>query len=249
MEAGCGVARTVLRSLLLAPLAAGCIGDFLLSPAPRELRTRTTWLRRTAHRHAKWLGLQVRVHGEIPHAGLIVANHVSYLDIVALSSVAGCAFVAKKEVASWPLFGTFAKMGATIFVDRERRGAVAEVSGLMRSHLDAGVPVTLFPEGTSSDGASVLPFRSSLFEPVAELACPVAACAHRYSLADGSVADEVAYWRDMTLAPHLLNLLGKRGVTLDLHFGPSRPRIGDRKSLARELHEEVTTLLRNSTRA
>ena len=121
--------------------------------------------------------------------------------------------------------------------------AVAGAAEQMRSLLEAGVPVVLFPEGTSSDGSAVLPFRSSLFEPVVELACPVTACAHRYSVEEGSVADEVAYWGDMTLAPHLLNLLGKSGVTLDLHFGLSRPRNGDRKTLARELHAEVSTLL------
>src|SRR6266700_5224969 len=95
----------------------------------------------------------------------------------ALGTVARCAFVAKKEVAHWPLFGLYARCGATVFVDRERRGAVAEVAGEMRERLDAGVPLTLFPEGTSTDGSDVLPFRSSLFEPVVKLACPVTACA------------------------------------------------------------------------
>lgn len=243
-----GTARIAMRTLLLAPLATGCLGDYFLSGARRSLMERVDWLRRASARHAKWMGLKVRVHGEVPRSGLIVANHVSYLDIVALSSIARCAFVAKKEVASWPLFGLYARIGATVFVDREHRGAVAGVAGEMRSHLNAGVPVTLFPEGTSSDGSGVLPFRSSLFEPVVELSCPVTACAHRYSLEEGSVADEVAYWRDMTLAPHLLNLLGKSGVTLDLHFGPSRHRQGDRKTLARDLHAEVRALLEEAGR-
>ena len=236
-------ARATARTMLLPPLAAGCLADYVRSGAGADLPARVTWLQRTALRHAKWIGLKIRIHGDVPSTGLIVANHVSYLDIVALSSVAGCAFVAKKEVASWPLFGLYAKLGATIFVDRERRGAVAEVAAQMRAILDAGIPVVLFPEGTSSDGSAVLPFRSSLLEPVVELAAPVTACAHRYSLEDGSVADEVAYWRDMTLAPHLLNLLGKSSVSLDLRFGVSRPRSSDRKTLARELHSEVTALL------
>lgn len=235
--------RATARTMLLPPLAARCLADYLCSRAHGKLPSRVAWLQRTALRHARWIGLQIRVHGEVPHTGLIVANHVSYLDIVALSSVVGCAFVAKKEVASWPLFGLYARLGATIFVDRERRGAVADVAEQMQTLLDAGIPVVLFPEGTSSDGSAVLPFRSSLFEPVVKLATPVTACAHRYSLEGGSVADEVAYWRDMTLAPHLLNLLGKSSVTLDLHFGPSRPRTADRKTLARELHSEVTALL------
>ena len=239
-----GAARTAMRTLLLPPLAAGCLGDFLFSGAGKNIRERVHWLRRTAVRHAKWLGLRIRIHGEIPHAGLIVANHVSYLDIVALSAGARCAFVSKKEVARWPVFGLYARLGATIFVDRERRSAVADVAEEMRGHLDAGVPLTLFPEGTSTGGDDVLPFRSSLFDPVVQLGCPVAACALRYSLDDGgSVADEVAYWRDMTLAPHLLRLFGKNRITLDLRFGPSSQRTGDRKTLARDLHAEVRSLL------
>ena len=246
MDAAAAAARTAMRTLLLFPLAAGCLGDFLLSGASRSIRDRVRWLARSSARHIKWMGVRINVHGEIPRGGLIVANHVSYVDIVALSSVATCALVSKKEVARWPLFGLYARIGATVFVDRERRGAVAEAAAEMRERLDAGVPLTLFPEGTSSDGSDVLPFRSSLFEPVVELACPVTACALRYSLEGGSVADEVAYWRDMTLAPHLLHFLGKTGVTLDIHFGPSSLRSGDRKTLARDLHAEVRALLRGT---
>jgi len=246
MGTAADAARSAIRSLLLPSLAAGCLGDFFLGGGRHSLRHRVQWLRRTALRHAKWIGVRIRVHGDIPCEGLIVSNHVSYLDIVALSAVAECAFVSKKEVARWPLFGLYARLGATVFVDRERRGAVAEVAGEMRKRLDAGMPLALFPEGTSTDGSDVLPFRSSLLEPVVELGCPVTACALRYTLAGGSVADEVAYWRDMTLAPHLLNLLGKTGVTLDIHFGPSHRRTGNRKTLARDLHAEVRTLQRGA---
>jgi 1-acyl-sn-glycerol-3-phosphate acyltransferase len=238
-----GAARTAMRSLLLPPLAAACIADFVFSGARRSIRERVRWLSRASARHVKWMGCGIKVHGEIPTGGLIVSNHVSYVDIVALSTVAKCAFVSKKEVARWPIFGLYARLGATVFVDRERRSAVADVADEMRVRLDAGVPLTLFPEGTSTDGSDVLPFRTSLFEPVVELGCPVTACALRYSLEGGSVADEIAYWGDMTLAPHLLNLLGKSGVTLDIHFGPSKRRTGDRKTLARDLHAEVRTLL------
>ena len=164
-----------MRLLLLPPVAARCFGDFLFSAARTGIRKRVQWLSRVALCHAKWIGLRIRVHGEIPRKGLIVANHVSYLDIVALSAAAACAFVSKREVATWPLFGLYAKCGATIFVDRERRTAVADVANEMRERLDAGVPLTLFPEGTSTGGDDVLPFRSSLFEPVVELACPVTA--------------------------------------------------------------------------
>ena len=246
MDTVAGAARTAMRLALFPPLVAASLADFFLSGARRSIHDRVRWMSHGSARHAKWMGVRIRVHGEIPRGGLIVANHVSYVDIVALSAVAACAFVSKKEVARWPLFGLYARLGATIFVDRERRGAVADVAGEMRERLVAGVPLTLFPEGTSTGGSDVLPFRSSLFEPVVALGCPVTACALRYSLADGSVADEIAYWRDMTLAPHLLHLLGKTGVTIDIHFGPSSRRPGDRKTLARDLHAEVRALLRGT---
>jgi lyso-ornithine lipid O-acyltransferase len=187
------------------------------------------------------MGLEIQVFGDVPASGLIVANHVSYLDIVGLSVATGCAFVSKKEVAGWPIFGTYAQMGATIFLDRERRGAVADVAALMKGHLDAKIPVVLFPEGTSTDASSVLPFRTSLFEPVVQLGGPVIPCGLRYSVAEGSVRDEVAYWGEMDLAHHMPNLLTKNGVKLEIHFG--KPRTGrDRKELARSLRADVCAL-------
>lgn len=237
-----GAMRAALRTIIYPPLAATCFADYAFSHARSSIRQRVHWLSRASARHVKWLGFHIRVHGEIPRNGLIVSNHVSYLDILALSTAATSAFVSKKEVADWPLFGALAKMGATIFVDRERRGSVADVAAEMHAHLDAGVPLVLFPEGTSTDGSHVLPFRSSLFEPVVKLACPLTACGLRYSLAGGSVADEVAYWGDMSLAPHMGNLLRKTGLTVDIHFGPSHVRELDRKSLARDLHDEVRAL-------
>ena len=153
------VARAALRAIVYPPLAAVCFADYAFSRARGSARRRVDWLRRTSIRHAKWLGFHIRVHGEIPRNGLIVSNHVGYLDIIALSVAATSAFVSKKEVAQWPIFGALAKMGATIFVDRERRGAVSGVAAEMREHLDAGVPLVLFPEGTSTDGTHLLPFR------------------------------------------------------------------------------------------
>ena len=93
MGALASAARAAARTFLLPPLAAGCIGDFFLGGASAGIRSRVHWLSRVAVRHAKWIGLTVRIHGEVPRDGLIVSNHVSYLDIVALSAAARCAFV------------------------------------------------------------------------------------------------------------------------------------------------------------
>ncbi len=242
MSAFAGFARTFLRVALYPPLALTAFGDYLFSGASASLPARVKWLHRVALLHAKWLGMRVRVHGPVPTSGLIVANHLGYLDIIGLANAGKFSFISKHEVAGWPVFGAYARKGATIFVNREQRGSVADVVTQMREHVAAGVPIVFFPEGTSTGGDTVLPFRSSLFEPVVQLGCSIAACGLHYSLPGGSVADEVAYWRDMDFAPHLFNLLRRTGLTLDVHFGPSQPRTADRKALAREMHAEVCAL-------
>jgi hypothetical protein len=118
----------------------------------------------------------------------------------------------------------------------------------MRAALDEGVLVVLSPEGTSSGGASVLPFKSSLLEPALQVAHPVTAVAIAYALDEGSVANEICYWRDMTLLPHLLNICSKSLIVSNLRCGVPHRRQGDRKSLARELHAEVAALYAASTR-
>ena len=95
-------------------------------------------------------------------ACLYVANHVSWLDIVVLSTIAPMCFIAKREVAGWPLFGTLASVGRTLYIDRDRRHDVGRSPHAMQQRLHDGEIVTLFAEGKSSDGNRVLPFRSAL---------------------------------------------------------------------------------------
>jgi 1-acyl-sn-glycerol-3-phosphate acyltransferase len=171
-----------------------------------------------------------------------VCNHLSYLDIVVLAASTPCVFVAKKEVRSWPVFGVCAQLAGSLFVNRERRGEVEAVAGEMEKVLAEGLLLVLFPEGTSSDGSSVLPFKTPLFEPVAQLRSPVAAVAISYQLVGGSVPEEICYWGDMTLAPHLLNVFSKPRIEAIVRFGPACERAGDRKAIARELYDEVAQL-------
>jgi 1-acyl-sn-glycerol-3-phosphate acyltransferase len=104
----------------------------------------------------------------------------------------------------------------------------------------------LFPEGTSSGGDSVLPFRSSLLEPVAHQSFPVTPVLLSYDLDVGMASEEVCYWRDMTLFPHLMNLLAKREIRATVTFGEPRVHDADRKELARQLHAEVLALKNRS---
>ena len=219
-----------------------------MSKEARRKRARAEWLQRIAARCVEILHLKINRFGALPESGLLVANHLSYLDIILLAAQRPCVFVSKLEVRAWPIFGQCAKLGGTIFIDRKHRGDVAAVVEQMGAALDDGVIVVLFPEGTSSGGASVLPFKSSLLEPALHLACPVTAVAINYALDEGSVANEICFWRDMTLVPHLLNVWSKASIYNTLRCGVARPRVGDRKSLARELHDEVAALHAASAR-
>jgi len=208
----------------------------------RRVNARAEWLHRWCSFACRVLGIRLTVRGSIPQSGLLVCNHLSYLDIISLSSIRPCVFVAKRDVATWPLFGWLARSAGTIFVDRNRRFAAGAVVDLMRDAIAAGSLVVLFPEGTSSDGLSVLPFKPALFESAAQLNCAITAGAIDYSLPQGSVADEVCYWRDMTLVPHLLNLFTKPKIESTLTLARFESREADRKQLACELRREIIRL-------
>ncbi|HEV3408770.1 MAG TPA: lysophospholipid acyltransferase family protein [Chthoniobacterales bacterium] len=182
------------------------------------------------------LDLELKTQGDAPHSGLLVSNHLSYLDIIAYCAVRPCVFVAKSDVSRWPLFGWLAHAAGTIFVDRTRRCDAARGLREVEEALRDGLLVVLFPEGTSSDGRTVLPFKSSLLRAALGPEYPITAAAIRYALpGGGSVEDEVCYWRDMTLLPHLWNLFRRPAVSCTIRFLPMNCARRDRKQLAHEL--------------
>ena len=203
---------------------------------------RALWLQQACRRILRVFNVWVRTTGPIPARGLLVSNHLSYLDILVLGAITPAAFVAKHDVRSWPVLGWFARLAGTVFVRREKRTHAARAITEIKQTLDNGALVVLFPEGTSSGGKTVLPFKSALLAPAAQQNLPLSAGFIRYSLEDGIVADEVCYWRDMTLVPHLINLLGKRGISAHVFFTQIQRGGGDRKELARRLHSEVMRL-------
>ena len=213
-----------------------------LLPRAKRLQARTAWLHRWSEFACSMMGIRVRTCGTMPRSGLLVSNHLTYLDVIVLSSIWPCVFVAKRDIATWPLFGWLARAAGTIFVDREHRLSSPAVVDSVRHAIAKGSFVVLFPEGTSSDGSTVLPFKSALLESAAQLRCPVAAASVEYALDSGSVANDVCYWRDMTFGPHLLNLFFKRKIRANYSFSPPKIRAGDRKEIARELHDEIMSM-------
>jgi 1-acyl-sn-glycerol-3-phosphate acyltransferase len=246
MKKAAAIVRVFRRALafLLFIFAAIALRAIVLvcSKESRALRARAGWIQGVARRCCEILHLRVQRSGSLPQSGLLVANHLSYIDIILLAAQQPCVFVSKLDVKEWPLFGACAQLGGTIFVDRNHRADVAGVAQQIRAALDGNVLVVLFPEGTSSGGSSVLPFKSSLLEPPIRLGCPVTAAAIGYALDEGSVPNEICYWRDMTLLPHLLNVWSKPVIHATLRCGVPRSRRGDRKSLALELRNEVAAL-------
>ena len=194
------------------------------------------------------LGVRVEIIGKAPGDGplLIASNHVSWLDIVVLSSVAPISFVAKKEVAKWPLFGSLARLQRTVFVDRERRHATGGSRDEMRKRLAAGDILVLFAEGTSGDGRSVLPFRSSFFgaaDMPGVLVQPVTLAyrGHRNLPMNRRLLPAYAWYGDMEMVPHLLGAVrsGPIEVTVVCHAPLPLSDELNRKELARHAENEV----------
>ncbi|GAA0596110.1 lysophospholipid acyltransferase family protein [Caenispirillum bisanense] len=158
---------------------------------------------------------------------VMVANHTSYMDIVVLGSLVRGAFVAKSEVAGWPGFGTIAKLGRTVFVDRKRTAAGRQRDEIVRRLVKDREPLIFFPEGTSNDGNRVLPFKSTLFnvaeKPVNGETVTVQPVSIAYTRIDGmpmgwAGRPYYAWYGDMDLAPHLWALLGHGRVTVEVEF-------------------------------
>ena len=176
------------------------------------------------------LGLRLRLLGEYARhrPTLFVANHCSWLDIVALGAAMPGCFIAKAEVAGWPGIGLIAKLGRSVFVSRNR-DSVAHEQRLLEARLERGDNFILFPEGTTSDGNRVLPFASAFFTlafgPARPWVQPVTIV---YDELDGQQIrrgdrPEIAWYGDMDLAPHLARLLRRRSVRATVLFGEPLP--------------------------
>lgn len=192
----------------------------------------------------KLLGFTVQVHGGIAQASPVffVANHSSYLDIPVLGALIPASFVAKAEVASWPLFGFLAKLQGTVFIER-RSARAAMQRDQLTTYLAEGRNLIIFPEGTSSDGQMVLPFKSSLFGAIESAAADIDIVVQPVSVTcsgiDGLPLTQYlrsfyAWYGDMTLLPHLWQAFKCNRFTVEVAFHPPiRARdVRDRKELA-----------------
>ena len=199
---------------------------------------RSPWPRRFLASAASIAGARVTVVGKAPRPGsLIVANHISWLDILVLGGATGCAFVSKDQLGH-SLVHWLADQNHTIYVDRTARRQVGEQAAALTSALERGQIVAFFPEGTVGPGDRLLPFRAPLFAAVNGGCFEVRPVAIDY----GAAATEISWFQEPTVA-NILRVIGRRGtlpVTVRLL---DRLRCGDRKQLAREAGEEIADAL------
>jgi len=205
-------------------------------------RARSAWMHRAARRFIRIYSCEYSFTGPLPKNGLLVSNHLSYLDILVIGAITPVVFVSKSDVRNWSVIGWLTALAGTVYIVRERRTHVGAVNQEIEAALADGVLVVVFPEGTSTNGSEVLPFRSPLLEPVMAGNHPISVGFMHYEMDDGDPGDEVCYWGDHTFSAHTLNLLGKKRVRGKMAFGTFQRTTDDRKELAKDLREAVLKL-------
>jgi 1-acyl-sn-glycerol-3-phosphate acyltransferase len=189
------------------------------------------------------LETEVTVTGTFPGYGLMVCNHLGYLDTIVIGAHAPLVLVAKSDVRKWPVIGLLLESAGTILADRSRRTSAAETSQQMLHVMESDLPVVFFPEGTSSDGSSVLPFKPTLLQTALDTRKPITPAAISYQATSGDLKNDVCYWGDHTFATHLFRLAKIQNLTARLIIGSAASLPEDRKAAARALHAEVSVLL------
>ncbi len=220
-----------------------CGRPFIGRSAESQLKWRNSRVGAWARALARTAGMDVKVTGDAPTSPFfLVCNHLSYMDIVALTVASDCVFVAKSEIAGWPGVGRMADAIGTIFIERTNYQDLPRVISRIEQALAEGKGIVLFAEGTSSKGDKVLPFSSALLEPAARLGVPVSYASIRYETPPGEMPayKAVSWWGDMTLLPHIRELLKVPRFSASIRFGSDRICHSDRKQLSRRLWTAVS---------
>lgn len=199
------------------------------------------WSRRLLH----LMSIDIRMTGTLGHPNVIVvANHVSWLDIFALNAVGPVRFIAKAEIARWPVLGRLVAGVGTLFIERARRHDTHRVNQQVAKALAAGDIVAVFPEGTTTDGSTLLPFKGSLLQPIVDAGGHVQPIAIRYRDAFGVQSVAPAYAGDTTFVASFWNVTGERSLVAELHLAAVLPgRARHRRELAREAEAAIRMVL------
>ncbi len=236
--------RLGLRAIRVAATLAACVPGHLIA---RRRIAPSPWVRRFLRGAARDFGLRVTVAGEpLDRNVLFLANHISWLDILALGGATGAAFVSKDDVAGWPLVGWLAREAGTIFIHRQSRAAVRGQADALSEALGEGRPVALFPEGTTGKGDALLPFRASLLAAVERAAAGL--MVQPVAIDYGAAAREIA-WSDNEGTGGNARRVGSRPGTLPVtlrFLPPIDPALHDRKAIAALAREAIGRALSDS---
>jgi 1-acyl-sn-glycerol-3-phosphate acyltransferase len=217
---------------------------------PRRQALIRSWsehLLRIMHIEARVRGLPI---DGLPGNMLIVANHVSWLDIFVLNTIQPARFIAKAELKRWPLVGLMIAGCGTLFIERERRRDAHRVNDQARDVLAAGDTIAIFPEGTTTDGRTLLPFHGSLLQPVIDAQGHLQPIAIRYLHRDGAYNDAPAYVGDTTFMGSFWRVLGERAMVVEMTLTPAlEARARHRRELSREAEQAIRAALGSSGRA
>lgn len=213
-----------------------------LSEEQREMRVQV-WARGML----KVLGIELRLQGQPPLCGpvLLVANHISWLDILVMHASGYCRFVAKSDVHRWPLIGTLAAGAGTLFVERASPRDAMRVVHHMAAQLRAGERVAVFPEGTTGDGRALLPFHANLLQAAISAGAPALPLALQYfDGASGALSLAPVYIGDESLVASVWRTLRTPGIVARVSVGEAQQDDGrPRRDWAVALHAEVRTLM------
>ena len=192
------------------------------------------------------LGIALEAQGT-PRGGatLVVSNHVSWLDILAINAVHPCRFVAKADVRHWPVIGWLVACGGTLFIERERKRDALRVVHQVADALRQGQTIAVFPEGTTSDGHGLLPFHANLLQAAISTGAPVQPVALRFSDETEPVSQAAAYVGDTHLLHSLWMIVTARGMRVRVDWLPPLPMAGDdRRIVSETLRQRILVVLR-----
>lgn len=187
--------------------------------------------------------MRIEVIGKPPVAPFfLVSNHLSYTDVPALRAVVNSVFVAKSEVGEWFLAGRICRDMGTIFINRTNRRDIPRAGAEIIKGFEQGEGVTVFPEGTSTIGETVLPFNSSFFEFAAQANLPISYAAITYTTPSNNpkATETISWWDEKSFGEHLWYLFQAKEFTAIINFGDEPIQNENRKELARRLHEKVS---------
>lgn len=216
-----GVIRALCRLVALVALLFAGLAIVMTRFRFLEQSGRDAWV----ERWSRWLlavcGMRLRVHGRPPPPGsgaLVVANHLSWIDIFVIDALFAARFVAKSEIAHWPVIGLLVSSVGTLFIERGRRHAVQHMLHTVASHLEAGERVAVFPEGTTSDGRRLLPFHGNLIQAAIVTCSPVIPVALGFFDLQGRRSDAPLFVGDTTLVTSVWRILSAPGIEAHVHL-------------------------------